>query len=98
MHRPIASLRAVSVELVRVALGWLLFGKGDRHITAEKLYEEATGARVFVKTADDALADGTLDDAKVRALIQDAVNDLSKLEAVISDIKAGKTPTSTAAP
>ena len=26
----------------RVALGWLLFGKGDRHITAEKLYEEAT--------------------------------------------------------
>ena len=30
----------------RVALGWLLFAKGDRHITAERLYEEATGSRV----------------------------------------------------
>ena len=35
----------------RVALGWLLFAKGDRHITAEKLYEEATGARVPVSLA-----------------------------------------------
>src|SRR5881275_2584811 len=35
----------------RVALGWLLFGKGDRHITAEKLYEEATGARVAISLA-----------------------------------------------
>lgn len=35
----------------RVALGWLLFGKGDRHVTAEKLYEEATGARVPVSLA-----------------------------------------------
>ncbi len=26
----------------RVALGWLLFGKGGRHLTAEMLYEEAT--------------------------------------------------------
>src|SRR5262249_4193249 len=25
----------------RRALGWILFGKGDRHITAEMLYEEA---------------------------------------------------------
>ncbi len=25
----------------RIALGWLLFGKGDRHVTAETLYEEA---------------------------------------------------------
>lgn len=35
----------------RVALGWLLFAKGDRHITAEKLYEEATGARVVISLA-----------------------------------------------
>ena len=32
----------------RVALGWLLFAKGDRHITAEMLYEEATKAKVPV--------------------------------------------------
>lgn len=35
----------------RVALGWLLFARGDRHITAEKLYEEATGARVPISLA-----------------------------------------------
>ncbi len=35
----------------RVALGWLLFAKGDRHITAEKLYEEATNARVTISLA-----------------------------------------------
>jgi Fur family iron response transcriptional regulator len=35
----------------RVALGWLLFAKGDRHVTAEKLYEEATGARVPISLA-----------------------------------------------
>ena len=35
----------------RVALGWLLFAKGDRHITAEKLYDEASGARVPVSLA-----------------------------------------------
>lgn len=35
----------------RVALGWLLFAKGDRHITAEKLYEEATGSRVAISLA-----------------------------------------------
>ena len=29
----------------RMALGWLLFGKGDRHLSAEMLYEEATRAR-----------------------------------------------------
>ena len=32
----------------RVCLGWLLFGKGDRHVTAEMLFEEATHARVPV--------------------------------------------------
>jgi Fur family iron response transcriptional regulator len=35
----------------RVSLGWLLFGKGDRHITAELLYEEAMRARVPVSLA-----------------------------------------------
>src|ERR1700760_3899761 len=35
----------------RVALGWLLFAKGDRHITAEMLYEEATGSRVRLSLA-----------------------------------------------
>ncbi len=35
----------------RMALGWLLFGKGDRHLTAEMLYEEATRAKVPVSLA-----------------------------------------------
>jgi Fur family transcriptional regulator, iron response regulator len=35
----------------RVALGWLLFARGDRHVTAERLYEEATGARLPVSLA-----------------------------------------------
>lgn len=35
----------------RVALGWLLFGKGARHITAERLYEEASKARVPLSLA-----------------------------------------------
>jgi Fur family transcriptional regulator, iron response regulator len=35
----------------RVALGWLLFGKGDRHVTAETLYEEAVGMKVPVSLA-----------------------------------------------
>jgi len=35
----------------RVSLGWLLFGKGDRHVTAELLYEEAVRARVPVSLA-----------------------------------------------
>lgn len=35
----------------RVSLGWLLFGKGDRHITAEILYDEAARARVPVSLA-----------------------------------------------
>lgn len=35
----------------RIALGWLLFGKGDRHITAERLYDEATSARVPLSLA-----------------------------------------------
>jgi Fur family transcriptional regulator, iron response regulator len=35
----------------RVSLGWLLFGKGDRHITAEVLFDEASRARVPVSLA-----------------------------------------------
>src|SRR6478735_2410555 len=35
----------------RMALGWILFGKGDRHITAEMLYEEAAKAKVPVSLA-----------------------------------------------
>jgi Fur family iron response transcriptional regulator len=35
----------------RMALGWILFAKGDRHITAEMLYEEAARAKVPVSLA-----------------------------------------------
>ncbi|HEV2954724.1 MAG TPA: Fur family transcriptional regulator [Xanthobacteraceae bacterium] len=35
----------------RMSLGWLLFAKGDRHVTAELLYEEATRAKVPVSLA-----------------------------------------------
>ena len=34
-----------------MALGWILFAKGDRHITAEMLYEEASKAKVPVSLA-----------------------------------------------
>ncbi len=35
----------------RISLGWLLFAKGDRHITAELLYDEALKAKVPVSLA-----------------------------------------------
>src|SRR5918999_2805659 len=35
----------------RMALGWILFAKGDRHLTAEMLYEEASKAKVTVSLA-----------------------------------------------
>jgi Fur family iron response transcriptional regulator len=35
----------------RMALGWILFGKGDRHVTAEMLYAEANHAKVPVSLA-----------------------------------------------
>jgi Fur family transcriptional regulator, iron response regulator len=35
----------------RVALGWMLFGRGDRHVSAEALHEEAARARVPVSLA-----------------------------------------------
>jgi Fur family iron response transcriptional regulator len=34
-----------------VGLGWLLFARGDRHLTAEGLFEEASKARVPVSLA-----------------------------------------------
>src|SRR5579872_6907955 len=35
----------------RMALGWILFARGDRHLTAEALYEEAGRAKVPVSLA-----------------------------------------------
>jgi Fur family transcriptional regulator, iron response regulator len=35
----------------RLALGFMLFGKGHRHVTAEMLYEEACKAKVAVSLA-----------------------------------------------
>jgi Fur family iron response transcriptional regulator len=35
----------------RMSLGWILFAKGDRHVTAEMLYEEANKAKVPVSLA-----------------------------------------------
>lgn len=48
-----ALLRRVGLRPTRqrMALGWLLLGKGDRHLTAEMLYEEASKARVPVSLA-----------------------------------------------
>ena len=41
-HDVLALLREVKLRPTRqrMALGWLLFGKGARHLTAEMLYEE----------------------------------------------------------
>ena len=35
----------------RIALGWLLFGRGDRHLTAEMLFDEARAAKLPVSLA-----------------------------------------------
>jgi len=35
----------------RIALGWLLFGKGDRHVTAERLYVEAIAIKAPISLA-----------------------------------------------
>jgi len=53
VHELRAKLRRAGLRPTRqrVALGWLLFAKGDRHVTAERLYEEATGARVPISLA-----------------------------------------------
>ncbi len=46
-------LRSVGLRPTRqrMALGWLLFGKGDRHLSAEMLYDEASRAKVPVSLA-----------------------------------------------
>jgi Fur family iron response transcriptional regulator len=52
-HDVKAMLRQVGLRPTRqrMALGWLLFGKGNRHLTAEMLYEEASRAKVPVSLA-----------------------------------------------
>jgi Fur family transcriptional regulator, iron response regulator len=52
-HDVKAMLRDVGLRPTRqrMELGWLLFGKGGRHITAELLYEEANSAKVPVSLA-----------------------------------------------
>jgi Fur family iron response transcriptional regulator len=52
-HDVKSMLRRVSLRPTRqrMALGWILFGKGDRHLTAEMLYEEASRAKVPVSLA-----------------------------------------------
>lgn len=53
VHELRGKLRAAGLRPTRqrVALGWLLFAKGDRHITAEMLFEEAGAARVRLSLA-----------------------------------------------
>ena len=52
-HDVKSMLRGVGLRPTRqrMALGWILFAKGDRHLTAEMLYEEATRAKVPVSLA-----------------------------------------------
>jgi Fur family iron response transcriptional regulator len=52
-HDVKSKLREVGLRPTRqrMALGWLLFAKGDRHVTAEMLYEEASHAKVPVSLA-----------------------------------------------
>lgn len=52
-HDVKAMLRHVGLRPTRqrMALGWILFAKGGRHITAEMLYEEAARAKVPVSLA-----------------------------------------------
>jgi Fur family iron response transcriptional regulator len=52
-HDVKSMLRSVGLRPTRqrMSLGWILFAKGDRHITAEMLYEEATKAKVPVSLA-----------------------------------------------
>jgi Fur family iron response transcriptional regulator len=52
-HDVKAMLRKVGLRPTRqrMALGWILFAKADRHVTAEMLYEEATRAKMPVSLA-----------------------------------------------
>jgi Fur family iron response transcriptional regulator len=53
VHELRGKLRAAGLRPTRqrIALGWLLFAKGDRHLTAEKLHEEAQISRVPISLA-----------------------------------------------
>ena len=59
----------------RVALGWMLFGKGDRHVSAEALHEEAAKARVPVSLAT---VYNTLHQFKEAGLLRQVAMDGSK--------------------
>ncbi len=50
VHELIAKLRDANLRPTRqrIELALLLFGKGNRHVTAEKLYEEANASKVQV--------------------------------------------------
>jgi Fur family transcriptional regulator, iron response regulator len=52
-HNLRTMLRGVGLRPTRqrMSLGWLLFAKGDRHVTAELLFDEAMRARVPVSLA-----------------------------------------------
>lgn len=53
VHELRAKLRLCGLRPTRqrVALGWLLFARGNRHITAEQLFDEANSARVPISLA-----------------------------------------------
>lgn len=53
LHDLRAMLRSVGLRPTRqrMALGWILFAKGDRHLTAEMLFDEANRAKVPVSLA-----------------------------------------------
>lgn len=53
VHKLRERLRASGLRPTRqrVSLGWLLFARGDRHVSAEMLYDEAMKARVPVSLA-----------------------------------------------
>lgn len=52
-HRCKEMLRQVGLRPTRqrMMLGWLLFSQGDRHVTAEMLYEEAIASKMSVALA-----------------------------------------------
>src|SRR6266702_352554 len=84
-HDVKAMLREVGLRPTRqrMALGWILFAKGDRHITAEMLYEEATKAKVPVSLA-------TVYNTLHHHFFVEGENDL--LDIPHSDVVVGKTP------
>ena len=59
----------------RLRLGWLLYGKGDRHITAEKLFEEALAAQTPISLAT---VYNTLNQFTAAGLLREVVVDGAK--------------------